>query len=278
MGEIALINSVSQRDVKNTGNVNNKVLNSKNSTVSIHGDKILQNKDVSLSSSDMFAVLSDASQRIADNANNLKEMGVPALQSVAVTVSNKAVNIISSASNECFKYDGELNKILEDSSLSPDEKKSKISLIKSKKESVIKEAEKKVSLLEKISDKLTQMAPAFLQLKYMQVDTTELTKPLMSLINGIDTAPSNLKNAKNPQDLQKISMENMNNIFGKDSQEDLQKLIKNIDKKIDKKEYQMNDKFADYFVRVRNPEVIKVLKIQKQLYTELAAMFKDNNA
>ncbi len=278
MGEIALINSVSQKDVKNTGNVNNKVLNSKNSTVSIHGDKILQNKDVSLSSSDMFAVLSDASQRIADNANNLKEMGVSALQSVAVTVSNKAVNIISSASNECFKYDGELNKILEDSSLSPDEKKSKISLIKSKKESVIKEAEKKVSLLEKISDKLTQMAPAFLQLKYMQVDTTELTKPLMSLINGIDTAPSNLKNAKNPQDLQKISMENMNNIFGKDSQEDLQKLIKNIDKKIDKKEYQMNDKFADYFVRVRNPEVIKVLKIQKQLYTELAAMFKDNNA
>lgn len=40
----------------------------------------------------------------------------------------------------------------------------------------------------------------------------------------------------------------------------------------------MNDKFADYFVRVRNPEEIKVLKIQKQLYTELAAMFKDNNA
>ena len=114
MGEIALINSVSQKDVKNTGNVNNKVLNSKNSTVSIHGDKILQNKDVSLSSSDMFAVLSDASQRIADNANNLKEMGVSALQSVAVTVSNKAVNIISSASNECFKYDGELNKILEE--------------------------------------------------------------------------------------------------------------------------------------------------------------------
>ena len=66
MGEIALINSVSQKDVKNTGNVNNKVLNSKNSTVSIHGDKILQNKDVSLSSSDMFAVLSDASQRIAE--------------------------------------------------------------------------------------------------------------------------------------------------------------------------------------------------------------------
>ena len=98
-------------------------------------------------------------------------------------------------------------------------------MIKSKKESVIKEAEKKVSLLEKISDKLTQMAPAFLQLKYMQVDTTELTKPLMSLINGIDTAPSNLKNARNPQDLQKISMENMNNIFGTDSQEDLQKLM-----------------------------------------------------
>lgn len=77
MGEIALINSVSQKDVKNTGNVNNKVLNSKNSTVSIHGDKILQNKDVSLSSSDMFAVLSDASQRIADNANNLKKWAFP---------------------------------------------------------------------------------------------------------------------------------------------------------------------------------------------------------
>lgn len=70
MGEIALINSVSQKDVKNTGNVNNKVLNSKNSTVSIHGDKILQNKDVSLSSSDMFAVLSDECQQLKRNGRS----------------------------------------------------------------------------------------------------------------------------------------------------------------------------------------------------------------
>ncbi len=178
--------------------------------------------------------LYEVSASIAQNEKSLGDIGCVALKSVASKAKNKLSNINQSALSALKRLSGDLNGILNDKKLSEEEKESKIKMIMAKKDAIIAEAEAKADALLKISDMLSTLVPVFLDLKAMGINTNEITEALTGMIDSINVAPSNLNDAKNPDDVKKLSKENLKNIFGNNSQNFVQKNIQKFDSKIDK--------------------------------------------
>lgn len=215
--------------------------------------------------SDMDGVFSLQSD-IANTERQLKEIGCTALKNVAATASGKGKGISRGLESAILGYEKEINSIIKDKSLSDSEKASKIKLVNAKKAASIKEAEAKMNAMLSIADTLTRIAPMFLKLKELGVNTEEFTRPIIELIQGINTASPSFKNAKSPQEVTQQSKLNMQNLFGKDSKKAFEKNISEFDKKERAAQEKLKDKSTSPKDKEAAQTEIKVLKEMKLMF------------
>ena len=197
---------------------------------------------------------------ISQNEKSLGDIGCVALKSIASKAKNKVTNVSESALGVLKGLASDLKKVLNDKNLSEEEKESKINMIMAKKDAIIAEAEAKADALLKISDMLTTLLPAFLDLKSMGINTDEFTESLITMIDSINVAPSNLNDAKNPDDVKKLSKENLKNIFGANSKDFVQKNIQKFDIKIDKLKEKLTNKDLSKQEKTQAQAELKVCK------------------
>ncbi len=197
---------------------------------------------------------------ISQNEKSLGDIGCVALKSIASKAKNKVTNVSESALGVLKGLASDLKKVLNDKNLSEEEKESKINMIMAKKDAIIAEAEAKADALLKISDMLTTLLPAFLDLKSMGINTDEFTESLITMIDSINVAPSNLNDAKNPDDVKKLFKENLKNIFGANSKDFVQKNIQKFDIKIDKLKEKLTNKDLSKQEKTQAQAELKVCK------------------
>ena len=77
-------------------------------------------------------------------------------------------------------------------------------LLEAKRDAVLKEANENILAVVKITDAFLDIAPMFLQLKSMGVETNEIVATLSDLISSINDSPSNFKQAKDLNELKDL--------------------------------------------------------------------------
>lgn len=247
--------------------------------ISIMGDKIIPNDNLGVeitaaSPQSDIASLGDFQGKLAANENLLKEMGCPALKTVAGSASFKGKAVIDGVCNAIKGFDKDIDAIMQNNSMSEEDKEKKISLINAKKQAVITESEAKMQALVKISDCLLDLLPVFLKLQEMGVGASDFTSMLQDLVMSVSPSPSNFSKAKDEKEIQKSLKDNMKNIFGKGSAGKLEKFIGVLDRKIQA----ANEKAAKTDVDPKEKEQAitesKAYNIQKKLFMEFFQQFE----
>ncbi len=219
----------------------------------------LKNNEVS-----MFSTSLDD---IGNNKKVLKDIGCSSLANLADKAISKVDNINNSVQYALSGFESELNTILNDTTLTSDEKKSKVKLLEAKRDAVLKEANEKILAVVKITDAFLDIAPMFLQLKSMGVETNEIVTTLSDLISNINDSPSNFKQAKDLNELKDLKKDKQKNLFGNNS---LDKL-KNKADSYKEKEKEIKEKLSNKNI---NKEEKEKLQCQLQLNKEMHRLFE----
>ena len=214
-----------------------------------------------------LSMFSTSLDDIGNNKKVLKDIGCSSLANLADKAISKVDNINNSVQYALSGFESELNTILNDTTLTSDEKKSKVKLLEAKRDAVLKEANEKILAVVKITDAFLDIAPMFLQLKSMGVETNEIVTTLSDLISNINDSPSNFKQAKDLNELKDLKKDKQKNLFGNNS---LDKL-KNKADSYKEKEKEIKEKLSNKNI---NKEEKEKLQCQLQLNKEMHRLFE----
>ena len=251
-------------NIKNINGTSNPIINTENNKP----EKTNSNEGTSMQYNANMDVMLNSLNRIKMNEDAIKKIGCPALLPLASSCKNKGMAVINGVNVSLKSLNTELNKIMHNQNLSQEEIEEKIALINAKQEAIIKEAETKIETIEKISDLVSNLVGPFMQLKGSGIDTNTLTEMIKNLLGSINTAPSSLSDAKNAEDVEKLSKKNIKNIFGEKPDDLASKYTTELDKKIDKAQQKLNNQET-------KPEEKNMLKIEISVYNTQKKFFND---
>ncbi len=216
-----------------------------------------------------MSAIYDTVTQMAMNEASIKQVGCTALQPAARSCTNKATAIAANIGNSLKSLDAEIQQISQNKNLSQEEIESKIALINAKKEALIEEGEAKINAIGKLSDAVLNLIGPVMQLKGTGADISVMTEMITELLGSINTSSSSLSDAKNVDEVKKMSENNMKNIFGSDKDTMSAKYINELDKRIDEAKKKLKSKDIDAQEKEKLKTEIEVYTIQKKCFKDL---------
>ena len=187
-----------------------------------------------------FDILTSESLKMSKNAELLSSLKAGSLTSLAYDTVAKSYSIIGNLKATIGTYSAEMTSILSSPFLSEEEKKSKLKEIEKKIEKLFDEAIYKISKLRSLTETFKSLAPVFLNLKSSNGLTNEITTMFSTMIENINTKPTDLSEIESPNEMSEKINENKDFFLGKDQD----KIINNNLEDILKRKKEIEEKLA----------------------------------
>ncbi len=206
-----------------------------------------------------LAPLADTASKMIDNVNILSKLGANELTTIALKASSSANAIISSLKTSISNYASQITSILNNPFLTDSEREYQIELIKAKIKALVDEGKTKITTLFSISEIVVSLSSTVSGLKNTGFDTNSFVLDFQKLLANVNTKPSDLSDVKNKSDISDVIKTNEKTFLGADSQQTIQNLITETDKKIKENEEKLKNKAI-------SPEEKKRLELELVLY------------
>lgn len=206
-----------------------------------------------------LAPLADTASKMIDNVNILSKLGANELTTIALKASSSANTIISSLKASIGNYASQITSILNNPFLTDSERENQIELIEAKIKVLVDEGKTKITTLFSISEIVVSLSSTVSGLKNTGFDTSSFVLDFQKLLANVNTKPSDLSEVKNKSDINDVIKTNEKTFLGTDSQQTIQNLITETDKKIKENEEKLKNKAI-------SPDEKKRLELELVLY------------
>lgn len=217
-----------------------------------------------------MVMMMDNAGKITDNVDILCNLNAGALTTIVLSTASKAHSVINSVKSEISGYSAQISMIMNNPFLSDSEKKSRIKLIENKIKACAEEGNIKVVTLLNISEIITALAPTFMSLQSMGVDTNDMTAMFKELLTNVNTKPSDFSDSESKKDLYDTIDKNEKQFFGKNTTEMLNKFITKTDKEIKEIEEKMKKDDISEEERKKLKAELIIYKAENRLFKSLA--------
>ena len=197
--------------------------------------------------------------KMIDNVNILSKLGANELTTIALKASSSANTIISSLKASIGNYASQITSILNNPFLTDSERENQIELIEAKIKALVDEGKTKITTLFSISEIVVSLSSTVSGLKNTGFDTSSFVLDFQKLLANVNTKPSDLSEVKNKSDINDVIKTNEKTFLGTDSQQTIQNLITETDKKIKENEEKLKNKAI-------SPDEKKRLELELVLY------------
>jgi len=181
-----------------------------------------------------IGALGEKVEYLAENYKALRDAGARSVTGVALLAQNKGQEVMNNTISKAEGFAYLLNNIINDESLSEDERKEKIEEIENKISAIQQEASAKLDILMTLSDAVFEMHRVTIHLKGSGISASDVMEFMMGMIQGLDANLGEYGGAKSKEDIEKQLAEAMDKAYGKNSTEKLKEKENDLKEKIEK--------------------------------------------
>jgi hypothetical protein len=205
---------------------------------------------------------------ICESCGALKKQGGP-ITSLLGRIADKAIAISSTYSRQLDTFNKEIEALKGNKNLSTEERESKIKEIQNKIMACEKEGEAKMDILEKITTKMPILKLLLTEMSDKNIPTDELMTFFESIIQNINSNPSNFSGKTE----EKIDEKIKNSALGSNSDKKFEKIKDKIELKLQKLE-ETSQTFTQPEEKEKTAIEKKALLMELELIESLQSMFK----